>query len=66
MKKVVSVWGEDYEVSLSKNSQRRWTASGDYLGDIVSEMDRSSRTALKRWKEAAICMDYYRLPRARA
>ena len=53
MKRTVSVWGEDLEISVHQKSKSVWVASGSYMGRLLQTQDRSANTAIKRWQEAA-------------
>jgi hypothetical protein len=53
MKRIVSVWGSNCEVTVEQQSKSVWVASGDYMGVLLSTKDRTAATALKRWQEAA-------------
>lgn len=53
MKKIVMVWGKEYEVTLHQKSKTVWVASGEYQGEHKSVQDRSPTSAATRWQEWA-------------
>jgi hypothetical protein len=50
---LVAVWGKTYEVTTLQRSKGIWSASGEYLGKIVTVLDRSELSALRRWADVA-------------
>ncbi|HXC08850.1 MAG TPA: hypothetical protein VNV61_07965 [Steroidobacteraceae bacterium] len=53
MSHVVVVWGERYEVTVSKRSKTVWIATGTYMGKTIQVQGRSEGAAVIRWREAA-------------
>jgi hypothetical protein len=49
----VEVWDKPCKVSVEQKSKTVWVAVGDYMGNSIRVEDRSARTALRRWQEAA-------------
>lgn len=47
------VWGERYEVTVSKRSKTVWIATGTYMGKTIQVQGRSEGAAVIRWREAA-------------
>jgi hypothetical protein len=53
MERMVTVWGKQVPVAVHQVSKSVWLAAGDYLGSHIEVKDRSERSALARWREAA-------------
>jgi hypothetical protein len=49
----VEVWGKPCAVSAYQKSKSVWVAVGDYMGEQIRVQDRSERTAVKSWHDAA-------------
>jgi len=49
----VEVWDKPCTVSAHQESKSVWVAVGDYMGESIKVEDRSERTAVMRWCNAA-------------
>jgi len=48
MKYKVTVWGQQYEITVAQKSKSVWIAVGDYMGESLRTQDRTASTAIKR------------------
>lgn len=51
--RVVDLGDARCHVTVFRNSNGAWLASGNYLGEAITVRDRSESSALNRWREAA-------------
>jgi hypothetical protein len=53
IRETVTVWGQQYEVTVHQKSKAVWIARGDYMGEQIETQGQTQGAAVIRWREAA-------------
>jgi hypothetical protein len=53
VKTTVTVWGEDYEITVYQQSKSVWIAVGTFEGKEIRVQGRSQSSVTAHWRETA-------------
>jgi hypothetical protein len=56
-KHTVIVWSQSCTIDVCRKHKTAWVASGDYKGATITVQVQTEGAAIKRWREAAKCLD---------